>query len=417
MTLLKTFPGMVNAHLHSPYGPQCRGVTRSRPFEAWMVDIMARETHPATPDEVSVCALVNGLENLSVGNTALMDQYFGPTTSAHLYAAAQAYVDLGLRAWVFPSLGDLPDVTYTREGYPNFPGAIPAAQLPEGMQQWALPEPHYEDELNAAAEIIRGWQGSQVRLGMGLSNPVWCSDGLLRDAAQLTHELDVPVEIHAEESPMQREVSLAEWGMSGIQRLDSFGLLTERTLLAHVVQLDEADIALLASRRVSISHNPVSNLKLQVGIAPVGRMVAAGVNVCLGSDGQASADSQNLYTVLKFVSALAGQNGLRALEGIVEEMALKMAVDNGRRLWLEGDLTHDYVEFDEPLGPYAYAWDDPALHIAEVYVDSVPRLAEARRLVRERGADRRMIELREALVTPDRLAEAERWVSAVGRGA
>jgi 5-methylthioadenosine/S-adenosylhomocysteine deaminase len=409
MTLLKTLPGLVNAHLHSPYGPQYRGVTRSRPFEAWMGDVMARETRPATPDEVGACALVTGLENLATGSTALVDQYFGLPTAAHIYAIAQAYEDLGLRAWVFTSLGDLPYLHYTREGFPHYADAIPASAVPADLQQWALPLPHYEDQLNAAAETIRGWHGSRVRIGLGLSNPVWCSDGLLRGAARLARELDVPIEIHAEESPVQRRVSLGEWGLSGIQRLDRLGLLSERTLLAHVVQVDEADIALVARSRASVSHNPVSNLKLQVGVAPVGRLVAAGVNVCLGSDGQASADSQNLFTVLKFVAALAGQNGLRALGGVVEELALKLAVDNGRRLWFEGDLSRDYIEFDEPLGPYSYAWDDPAMHIAEVYVDGQPRLAEARRLVRERGADRLMIELRQALVAPDRLAQAERW--------
>ena len=409
MSLLSSLPGLVNAHLHSPYGPQYRGVTRSRPFEAWMGDVMAREARPATPEEVGACALVTGLENLSMGNTALLDQYFGPPTKEHLYAIAQAYEDLGLRAWVFPSLGDLPSVCYTREGFPRYPKAVPASALPAEMQAWALPTPHYEDQLSAVVEAIRDWRGRRVKIGVGLSNPVWCSDGLLRDAARLARELAVPVEVHAEESPVQREVSLAQWGKSGIQRLGRLGLLTERTLLAHVVQVDEADIALLASSRTSVSHNPVSNLKLQVGVAPVGRMVAAGVNVCLGSDGQASGDSQNLFTVLKFVSALAGQNGLRALDEIVEELALKMAVENGRRLWFEGDLSRDTIEFDEPLGPYSYVWDDPAMHISEVVVDGVPRLAAARRLVSERGADRRMVELRAALVAPDRLAQAEAW--------
>jgi cytosine/adenosine deaminase-related metal-dependent hydrolase len=409
MSLLPTLPGLVNAHLHSPYGPQYRGVTRSRPFEAWMGDVMARETRPLTPEEVGACALVTGLENLAAGNTALLDQYFGPPTKEYLYAIAQAYEDLGLRAWVFPSLGDLPSVCYTREGFPRYPQAVPASTLPAEMQAWALPTPHYEDQLSAVAEAVRGWRGKRVRIGVGLSNPVWCSDGLLRDAAQLARELSVPVEVHAEESPVQREVSLAEWGLSGVQRLGHFGLLTGRTLLAHVVQVDEADIALLARSRASVSHNPVSNLKLQVGVAPVGRMVEAGVNVCLGSDGQASGDSQNLFTVLKFVAALAGQNGLRAQAEIVEQAALRMAVENGRRLWFEGDLSRDEIEFDEPLGPYSYAWDDPAGHISEVVVDGVPRLAAARRLVRERGADRRMVELRAALVAPGRLAQAEQW--------
>ena len=383
---IELLPGLVNAHLHSPYGPYSRGVTRSRPFEIWMGDIMAREDRPLTVEEVEACALVTGLENLSVGNTALMDQHFGIQSQEHMVAAARAYEALGLRAWIFFSLSDLPYLCYTREAFPNYPKAIPTADLPEELQAMMQPFPLIDDQLNNAANVIRGWHAKKVKIGLGLSNPVWCSDELLRAAAALARELDAPLAIHLEEPPVQREVSFGQWGMSGVERLARLGLLSERTLAAHVVQLDDADVQRLAHHRVSVSHNPISNLKLQNGITPVGKMVAAGFNVCLGSDGQASGDSQNLFTVIKFVAALAEFNGLRELNGIVEEMALHMATENGRRLWFEGDLSQDYIEFSEPLGPYGYAWDEPAAYIAEVYVDRIPRVARAQEIVRERGA-------------------------------
>src|SRR5262245_45364503 len=139
MSLIATLPSLVNAHLHSPYGPQYRGVTRTLPFEVWMGDVMARETRPATPEEVTACALVTGLENLATGSTALIDQYFGPPTRAHLHGIAQAYEDLGLRAWVFPSLGDLPSLCYTREAFPAYSRAVPAASLPASMQASLAP--------------------------------------------------------------------------------------------------------------------------------------------------------------------------------------------------------------------------------------------------------------------------------------
>ncbi|MGQ0603540.1 MAG: amidohydrolase family protein, partial [Anaerolineales bacterium] len=203
------------------------------------------------------------------------------------------------------------------------------------------------------------------------------------------------------------------------ERLAHLGLLSERTLCAHVVQLSERDIQLLAQHRVSISHNPVSNLKLQNGVAPIGQMLRAGVNVCLGSDGHASADSQNLFTVIKFVSALAGINGLRELVGnvSVEEAALRLATENGRRLWFEGDLSRDLIEFTEPLGPYAYAWDDPADFIKEVHIDGKPRLAQAREFVAKTNANQIMIEMRARAVTPEKLERAERWAAALAHQA
>ncbi len=414
---ITALPGLVNAHLHSPYGPWARGVTRSRPFEMWMGDIMAREDDPLTPAEIEACALVTGLENLAAGNTALIDQHFGSQTEDAIHLAARAYEALGLSAWVFVTLSDLPYICYTKEAYPRYSNAIPEAELPEDLVVMQRPVLHYEEQLQRAADLIRGWAGTRVKVGLALSNPVWCSDALLNGALQLAQELGSPIEIHAEESPIQREVSLAQWGQSGIERLAHFGLLSERTLCAHVVQLSDRDIELLAHHRASISHNPISNLKLQNGVAPVGQMLKAGVNVCLGSDGHASGDSQNLFTVVKFVAALAGMNGLRELTDEVEEAALRLAAENGRRLWFEGDLTRDTIEFTEPLGPYAYAWDDPTDYIKEVYVAGEPRLSKARRLVHERNANAIMIEMRARATAPDKLARAGRWVEAMKRQA
>ncbi|MBP7693517.1 MAG: amidohydrolase family protein [Anaerolineales bacterium] len=411
--LLDSLPGLVNAHTHSPYGPYCRGLTRSAPFEVWMADIMARETRPLTPAEVEAGALLTGLENLAAGNTALMDQHFGPQDREALHRAAQAYEDLGLRAWIFVTLSDLPYLAYTREAYPRFPGAIAERDLPDDLVEFQRPALSAEEQLARAAEIIRGWRGQRVQIGLGLSNPVWCSDALLRGAAELARQLQAPLAIHAEEAPLQRVVARAQWGLTGIGRLAAHGLLSDRTLLAHVVQVDAADIHLLAQHRVSISHNPISNLKLQAGIAPLGRLVRAGVNVCLGSDGHASGDSQNLYTVMKFVVALGGLNGLRDLTDEPERLALRLAVDHGRRLWFAGDPARDYVTFTEPLGPYAPVWDEPAGLIAEVYVDGKPRLAAARARVAAAGARPIMLALRAAAAGTERLDRAARWAAAL----
>ena len=411
--LLTALPGFVNAHLHSPTAPY-RGLTRSRPFEMWFADRNARQGSPLTPEELRACALVTGVQNLATGNVAIIDHVIGPQSSEEVHPIAWAYEELGMYAWVFIDVSDLPRICYTREAYPGYPKAIPTAELPEEMQALAQPT-RYEEQLQAVADTVRGWRGRRVKVGLALSNPAWCSDGLLRDAAVLARELDSPIEIHAEESMVQREVSLAQWGMSGIARLAHLGILSERTIVAHAAQVDEADIQLLAQHGASVSHNPISNLKLQNGIAPVGRMLAAGVNVCLGTDGQSCADSQSLFPVLKFVAALAGLNGLRDLGGVVEETALQMATENGYRLWFDSDFSEDYMEFAAPIGPYAYVWDDPAALIEEVYVDGEPRLDMAGAFVVESGAADTVARLTEEALSPERLARAERFAQVVAR--
>lgn len=208
----------------------------------------------------------------------------------------------------------------------------------------------------------------------------------LTTLASSPRTLGMPVNFHCEESPIMRTVHMAQWGMSGIERSAALGLLTPDTLVTHVVHVSDRDIAIMAESGCSVSHNPISNLKIRGGIAPIGKMVAAGINVCLGCDGQSSGDTQNLFTVVKFVCALSELNGIASLDGRVEELAAKMAVENGRRLWLEGDPSGDTIELDAPVDPYGFAWDDPAFRIAEVYVDGKPCLEAARRHVAESGA-------------------------------
>jgi hypothetical protein len=234
--------------------------------------------------------------------------------------------------------------------------------------------------------IIRGWSDSEVHIGVGLDNPVCCSDDLMRGAAQLASELDTPINFHAEESRIQREIHFAKWGESAIARSMRLGLLTPGTLVTHAVQVDAQDIHLLAVSGSSVSHNPISNLKLRNGIAPIGKMLSAGIKVCLGSDGSSSGDSQSLFSVMRFAAALSPMNGLEAL-GDVESTVFAMGTSNADWLWPGSDPFQDFIAFSPPVGPLGYIWDDPAPLIKEVYIRGIPRLSGARELVESRGAD------------------------------
>ena len=380
-------PALVNSHTHSPFGPQFNGLIQSQTFEAYIVDMNVRSFQPETPMEISALALYTGYENIAAGNSAIIDQCFVPLTSEHFYAITQAYEDLGLQAWVFSELGDLPMSFYTKEAYAKFEKAIPLGDLPEDLQALCAESDDYRDQLHALSNLIKGWHGGRVNIGVGLSNPVWCSDDLMHGAADLARSLDVPINFHAEESPIQRVAHFAQWGMSGIQRAAKFGLLGPRTLVTHVVQVDQEDISLMARSGCSVSHNPTSNLKLHNGITPIGSMIAAGIRVCLGSDGHSSGDSQSLFPVMKVTVALADLNGIGSLKQTPEFLALKMAREDGRGLWFEDDFSQDTIQFSSPIGPFGHVWDDPAPKIEEVYIKGKPRLAAARELIHHRGAD------------------------------
>lgn len=402
--LTNTVKALTNAHTHSFRAPS-KGITRSRPFDQWFADTSSRGDRDPTIEETSANALVTGLENLESGNTAIVDHLVVPHATDHVYAAANAYETLGIRALVLVDCTDIPRLCYTKEYYPKFPRAIALADLPEEMRARIKPFRPYQEMLAAVREMIAGWKGTRVRLGLALGSAVWCSDGLLRDAAAMSKELDVPVSVHAEESPVQREVCFAQWGMSGIRRLAEFGVLSPRAIVAHCVQVDDEDARLLASSGANVVHNPISNMKLQNGVAPVGKLLDAGVNVCLGSDGASSGDDQNLYPVMRFVAAMGRINGLK---GELEEQVLAMATS----LKLL-DASQDRVELSRPVGPFAHAWSDLSPLIREVHIAGAPVLAKARETVRAAKAYELVTQQTEEAAHPDRAARGERFAAAV----
>jgi cytosine/adenosine deaminase-related metal-dependent hydrolase len=408
-----SMPALVNSHTHSPFGPQFNGVIRSQSFEAYVVDMNLRYFQSETPEETYALALYTGYENLTAGNTAIIDQCFVPLNPDHFYAVTRAYEELGLQAWVFSELGDLPMSFYTKEAYSHVKGAITLEELPEELRKLCAPSDTYQDQLDSLENLLNGWHGKRVRIGIGLSNPVWCSDGLLSGAADLAKSLDIPINFHAEESPIQRLAHQEQWGMSGIERAAKYGLLGERTLVTHAVQVDKQDIQLMADSGCSMSHNPTSNLKLRNGIAPIGKMIEAGIRVCLGSDGHSSGDSQSLFPGMKMAVALADLNGLDKLTPSPEETVLNMARENGRQLWFDDDFSQDYIQFSSPIGAWGHVWDNPAPKIEEVFIAGKPRLAVARELIRDRDVDAFVWSLMKNLTAPElesRARELTEWV-------
>ncbi|SPJ16206.1 5-methylthioadenosine/S-adenosylhomocysteine deaminase (fragment) [Burkholderiales bacterium] len=118
--------------------------------------------------------------------------------------------------------------------------------------------------------------------------PYTVTDETFERIATLAEELDLPVHMHVHETEEEVERSLRVHGARPLERLDRLGLVTERLIAVHATQLLDAEIDLLARRGASVAHCPASNLKLASGIAPVVKLLDAGVGVAIGTDGAAS---------------------------------------------------------------------------------------------------------------------------------
>lgn len=389
---LHRLPGLINMHTHSSVGTQFRGLTRSNHFELWLAELAGRDVLPLSANQCRALALTNGLENLEMGNVAVMDHCICPLEVEHVYATASAYEELGLRAWVMIEVCDLPWVAYTREAYPGFAHAVPESDLPASLRRFLDAAPAKE-QLAAAESIISGWTGQKVRIGLAIGNPVWASDELIKGAAELAARSGVPLTVHAEESPVQHEVSRSVWGVSGIERLDQFGVLSESTVVAHAVHVDASDIDILRRSDALVCCNPLSNAKLRVGSAPISELLNGGVGICLGSDAGSSGDSQSLFSVMKMLVAEADSTNLRSVEGACEDLVLELVHRWASHYW-PAEIAQDHLLLSEPLGPYGHVWDEPPRYLDEVVIGGRMRLNSARDTVRRQGAERVVEELR-----------------------
>lgn len=129
----------------------------------------------------------------------------------------------------------------------------------------------------------------------------------VREAAETYH---VPIHIHVSETKLDFDGSLQRRGLTPPQYLEKLGLMEHSVLAAHCVWVTDEDIELLARRGVTVLHNPISNLKLASGIAPVARMLKAGCRITLGTDGVASNNNLNLWEEIKLMPMLQKGNTL-----------------------------------------------------------------------------------------------------------
>ena len=155
-------------------------------------------------------------------------------------------------------------------------------------------------------------------------------ESTLHKIATLVHELDAPLQIHLHETQAEIDMALEAHGERPISVLNRLGLLGPRTQCVHMTALSDDDIELLSSTNSHVIHCPRSNMKLASGISPVDRLLKAGVNVALGTDGAASNNRLNMLAELQMAALLAKLQSLEAT-ALPATRALELATMGGAR--------------------------------------------------------------------------------------
>jgi 5-methylthioadenosine/S-adenosylhomocysteine deaminase len=289
-------PGLVNGHLHS-WEAMFKGRYDNMPLEVWMLysyPILAAKRLPERL--VYLRSMLVAIESLKTGVTCLTDDlYESPKAEMELLGAAfQAYDDIGIRATVSAHVVDknfLDTIPFTRETVPQ--------HLQDEVNKLSPPTVNdYVDFVKAAHDRYHGRSG-RLRFMLAPSAPQRCTPELMLAANDLAKEWGVPFHTHIVETKVQGVTGPALYGKSLMRYMHELGLLNPWTTIAHSIWVSEDDIALMGAAGVSVVHNTISNQKLGAGIAPVRRLLDAGVNVALGSDGICSNDTPRMFDVMK----------------------------------------------------------------------------------------------------------------------
>ena len=298
-------PGLVNAHTHAAM-TLLRGLADDLPLEPWLKDhIWPAEGRWVSADFVRDGTELAVAEMLRSGTTCFNDMYFFPE------AAAQAIRQSGMRA----SLGI---VVFD---WPSAWGSGPQEYLAKGL---ALRDQYKNDPL--------------LSFVFAPHSTYTVSEPWLKKLQMLADELDLPVHTHLHETAAEVAESLKQHGKRPIARFQELGLFTPALMAVHMTQLNETEIAACAQNGVSVVHCPESNLKLASGLCPVAKLLKAGVNVALGTDGAASNNDLDLLGEMRSAALLAkGVAGDAA--ALPADTALRMATLNGAKaLGLDADI-------------------------------------------------------------------------------
>jgi 5-methylthioadenosine/S-adenosylhomocysteine deaminase len=298
-------PGLVNAHCHAGMA-LLRGYADDLELETWLNErIWPAEAALVTPEFVADGTTLAIAEMLLGGTTCFADMYYFPDV------VGETARELGMRANV---------------------GMI-ALEFPTA---WASDPDEY---ISKGLEVHDRFRNDPlITTSFAPHAPYSVSDETLARIRRLADELEVPVHTHIHETAAEIDQAIAENGKRPLDRLEELGLLTPSLMGVHATQLTEDEITRLAAAGASVIHCPRSNMKLASGACPVDRLLDAGVNVALGTDGAASNNRLDMWSELQ-LAALLGKLSSGSATAVPAATAIQMATMNGAAaLGLAGEI-------------------------------------------------------------------------------
>ncbi|MCR2802972.1 amidohydrolase [Paenibacillus soyae] len=332
---LAFMPGLVNTHGHAAMS-LLRGYSDDQNLQVWLQEKMWPMEGKYVDADTRAGSALAIVEMLRSGTTAFVDMY------DRMDQVAQMTEQAGIRGIL------------TR-------GVIGLCS--EEVQQ---------AKLHDAITFAKEWNGradGRITTLLSPHAPYTCPPDYIVKFVEAAHDMNLPLHTHMSETLAEVEQNVRDYGVRPVEHLDRLGFFSRPSLVAHAVHLNDDEIALLAERGVSVSHNPVSNLKLASGIARVPELLRAGVKVSLGTDSAASNNNLDLFEEIRFAALL--HKGISGDPTVIPAWeALKLGTIYGAQsVWqgesfglLEEGRKADFIAIDLDQ-PHMYPLTDIVSHL------------------------------------------------------
>lgn len=326
-------PGLINCHSHIAM-TLMRGIGSGLPLQDWLFKAIFPIEDKLVREDIAAASRFALIEMIAGGTTSFSDMYFFPEET--VWAVEEAGIKANLNRCV-----QCFDENQTVEQN---------TQIPQSVEL-------FEKYHNA--------ENGRIRIDFSIHAEYTCKPHIVRAYSELCKAHGGRIHIHLSETQREVDECIARYGKSPVAWFEELGTLDSPTAAAHCVAVSDEDIAILKRHGVNVIHNPTSNLKLGSGFAPVRKLMDAGINLALGTDGAASNNNLDMFEEMHLADIMPCGYRHDPTEVSSAEV-LDMATVNGARLQgrsntgvlavgkkadiiaLDLDKPHLYPNFDTP---------------------------------------------------------------------
>ena len=338
-------PGLYNCHAHSPMS-LLRGFANDLALEEWLFDHIfpaEQKIRDIEKADNPLPAIYTGTmlavaEMIASGTISFSDMYF------NLPAIAQAVEEAGIKANLSNAV-----VSFEPEGYDYSKGA------------------EYAETVHILENYHNAPHG-RIKAEASLHCAYTTHPAAWRQVADFAKQHQLTMHVHLSETIVEHNKSIEMFGLTPARAFAKYGVFDVPALVAHACWVTEDDMEILARYGVTVAHNPVSNLKLASGIAPISHMQKHNINIGLGTDGVASNNTHDLFEEIKTASILQKYKE-KDPTALPAQDVLKMATVNGAKAQGRqgGQIAEGYdadlvlLDFDSPRQAPCH---DPLINLA-----------------------------------------------------